>query len=88
VLSRARIAVFMDGCFWHACPLHAVAPKSNAQWWRTKLEANRERDTRNNAALDHAGWLVVRVWEHEGTSQVADDIEQLWRGRTGRLSGG
>lgn len=81
VLTRARIAIFVDGCFWHGCPEHAVAPKSNAEWWRSKLEANVARDRRDAARLHEAGWTVVRAWEHESPVLVADAIEQLWRDR-------
>jgi len=86
VLSRARIAVFVDGCFWHGCPQHAVAPKANAAWWRTKLDGNRARDERNTTALHEAGWLVIRAWEHENPSVVADIVDRKWRERTGRMS--
>ena len=84
VLSRARIAVFVDGCFWHGCPVHAVAPKANATWWESKLSDNRERDERNEASLRDTGWLVVRAWEHENPTTVAEEIERLWRRGTGR----
>lgn len=84
VFTRARIAVQVDGCFWHGCPEHGSVPKSNTEWWRTKLEANRDRDVRNDATLSADGWLVIRVWEHEDPSAVADTIEAEWRARTGR----
>lgn len=84
VFTRARIAVQVDGCFWHGCPDHAVAPKANADWWLAKLAANRERDARNDRALSAEGWLVVRVWEHEEPLTVADRVEAAWRARTGR----
>lgn len=87
VLTRARIAVQMDGCFWHGCPDHAVAPRSNAAWWSDKLAGNRARDQRNDAALRDAGWLVLRVWEHVPPSAAADLIERAWRSRTGRPEG-
>jgi DNA mismatch endonuclease, patch repair protein len=83
-LTRARIAIFVDGCFWHGCPKHAVAPKSNAEWWRSKLEANVVRDRRNDATLREAGWIVVRAWEHDSKNAVADVIEQVWVSRLGR----
>lgn len=86
VLSRARIAVQVDGCFWHGCPDHAIAPKSNADWWRSKLEATRQRDERNDRVLTAEGWFVMRVWEHEDPSDAADRIETEWRARTGRTS--
>jgi DNA mismatch endonuclease (patch repair protein) len=65
VFPRKRVAVFVDGCFWHSCPIHATAAKANADWWRDKLAQNRKRDRQMNDALAAAGWTVVRVWEHE-----------------------
>lgn len=67
---RERLAVFIDGCYWHLCPEHASYPKANAAWWRTKLEGNRDRDRRNEAALAEGGWTVLRVWEHEELATV------------------
>lgn len=63
--TRHRVAVFVDGCFWHSCPTHGHVPKANHDYWRPKLARNVERDRRNNALLTAAGWAVVRVWEHE-----------------------
>lgn len=85
VLTRARIAVFVDGCFWHGCPKHAVPPKANAAWWLAKLNGNRERDRRTSAALTDMGWLVIRAWEHEAPAAVAQQIDHQWRRRTGRV---
>ena len=65
VFTRARLVVFVDGCFWHACPKHKTFPKSNAEWWRNKLEANQTRDRRTTKLLRRMGWAVLRVWEHE-----------------------
>lgn len=62
---RARVAVFVDGCFWHCCPLHGVMPKSNVTFWKPKLERNVERDREANDTLRSAGWQVLRFWEHE-----------------------
>jgi DNA mismatch endonuclease, patch repair protein len=84
VLTRARIAVFVDGCFWHGCPEHGTLPKNNRDWWRDKLEANVARDRRKDDALEVAGWRVVHVWEHEPVDVAADVIESLWREVTGR----
>ena len=84
VFTRARLAVQVDGCFWHGCPMHAVAPKANAYWWKAKIAANRERDARSDRLLAESGWLVLRAWEHEAAGQVADRVEQAWRDRTGR----
>ena len=62
---RRRVAVFVDGCFWHRCPEHLTDPRTNSSYWAAKLDRNVARDRRNDAALEAAGWLVVRVWEHE-----------------------
>ncbi len=78
-LTRARIAVFFDGCFWHSCPQHGVLPKSNRGWWKAKLDGNVARDRRNNEALTELGWLPVRVWEHENLTDAALRIRDLWR---------
>lgn len=71
VFTKARVAVFVDGCFWHGCPLHATYPKSNAAWWRAKLAANVARDRDTDRRLAEAGWVVVRGWEHEQALDVA-----------------
>ncbi len=65
VFGPAMVVVFVDGCFWHVCPVHATQPKANADWWQDKLERNVQRDRQTDAALTAAGWLVIRVWEHE-----------------------
>lgn len=64
VFPRERVVVFVDGCFWHGCPVHCRRPKDNAVFWRTKIEANQARDRRVHRALRRAGWSVLRVWEH------------------------
>lgn len=61
----SRVAVFVDGCFWHGCPEHATFPKTNQEYWLPKLAANRERDRRQATRIRAAGWRVFRVWEHE-----------------------
>jgi DNA mismatch endonuclease (patch repair protein) len=71
VFRRARVAVFIDGCFWHGCPEHHTVAKSNATYWAEKVTANRARDLDTTAALNKAGWLVVRVWEHEEPAAAA-----------------
>ena len=63
VFQRARLAVFVDGCFWHGCPKHATKPKGNALFWRRKFAANKKRDELVNQSLRRAGWRVVRIWE-------------------------
>lgn len=77
VFTRARVAVFIDGCFWHRCPIHSTLPKANAAWWLAKLDANVERDRRTDRDLEMAGWVVVRVWEHEDPVVAADRIESV-----------
>lgn len=74
VFTRARIAVFIDGCFWHGCPEHYVEPKSNVAYWRPKIVSNRERDLRSTRSLTDAGWCVLRFWEHKDPEQVAAAI--------------
>jgi DNA mismatch endonuclease (patch repair protein) len=82
VFTRARVAVFVDGCFWHGCPQHGELPRANRAFWEEKLRRNAERDRRQDAALSAAGWRVVRVWEHEDAAAVARRIERLVRERT------
>lgn len=65
VFRRERVAVFVDGCFWHGCPRHGTQPRGNAAFWRRKLAGNRERDRRVTRTLRRLGWRVVRIWEHE-----------------------
>jgi len=69
-----KAAVFVDGCFWHSCPIHGTAPKTNGQWWQEKLAANMERDRRHDRELTESGWLVLRFWEHEDASDAADVV--------------
>jgi DNA mismatch endonuclease, patch repair protein len=81
VFRRARVAVFVDGCFWHGCPDHVSWPKANSAWWREKIQANVQRDRETDRALVDAGWVVVRVWEHEDPLRAADRIESTVRAR-------
>jgi DNA mismatch endonuclease (patch repair protein) len=74
VFTRRRVAVFMDGCFWHSCPEHGNLPKANREWWQEKLCVNVSRDRRNDQALLDAGWHVIRVWEHEPVEDAASRI--------------
>jgi DNA mismatch endonuclease (patch repair protein) len=71
---RLRIAVFVDGCFWHGCPEHGTWPKENADWWRAKIEGNRRRDADTDERLAAAGWLSVRVWAHEKPAHAAERV--------------
>jgi DNA mismatch endonuclease (patch repair protein) len=77
-LTRARIAIFVDGCFWHRCPAHGTAPKNNGTWWAAKLEENVARDRRKDEKLRDMGWLPVHVWEHEDPAEAAAAIRDLW----------
>lgn len=77
VFGPARVAVFVDGCFWHSCPEHATAPRANADWWAAKLQRNRERDADTDEQLRRLGWLAVRVWEHEDTLTAAERVRDL-----------
>jgi DNA mismatch endonuclease (patch repair protein) len=63
--TSVKLAVFVDGCFWHGCPIHATFPRTNASWWSTKLARNRERDVRFGELLREGGWTILRIWEHE-----------------------
>jgi DNA mismatch endonuclease (patch repair protein) len=81
VFPRARVAVFVDGCFWHSCPDHGTAPLTNAQWWAAKLSRNVARDADTDRRLTEAGWLVVRVWEHEDPVVAADRVAKAVRSR-------
>ncbi|MPV48965.1 DNA mismatch endonuclease Vsr [Pseudactinotalea sp. HY160] len=74
---RVKLAVFVDGCFWHGCPIHGTRSKTNADFWREKIAANRERDAETSAHLTEQGWLVVRIWEHEDLSAAAEKIRVL-----------
>ncbi len=81
VFRRRRVAVFVDGCFWHGCPDHFVLPRTNVDYWTAKIDGNRARDAETDALLAGAGWTVIRVWEHEAPSQGADRVrETLARG--------
>jgi DNA mismatch endonuclease (patch repair protein) len=75
VFPRARVVVYVDGCFWHSCPEHGTMPASNRDWWQEKLARNQARDRATDEALMSAGWNVVRVWEHESAAEAADRIE-------------
>lgn len=74
VFRGPKVAVFVDGCFWHGCSDHGVAPKNNAEFWRHKIGGNQERDRRVDAALRQRGWTPVHVWEHEDPEAAARRI--------------
>lgn len=77
VFPRAKVAVFVDGCFWHGCPEHGVQPRTNSRYWRAKLQTNSERDRRVDRSLAATGWLSVRVWEHESSAEASLRIRAI-----------
>jgi DNA mismatch endonuclease (patch repair protein) len=79
--TKARLAVFVDGCFWHACPSHGRIPKANSGYWPFKLARNHARDTANRRSLESDGWRVVRIWEHVPPEQAADIVVQALSNR-------
>lgn len=83
VFGTAKVAVFVDGCFWHCCPKHRTFPRMNREWWAVKLERNRHRDADTNRRLTRADWKVERVWEHEDPADAAARIELIVRARRG-----
>ena len=82
VFPRARVAVFVDGCFWHGCPEHGTWPQSNEAFWRSKIEGNVERDRDTDARLAAEGWTVLRIWEHEAADDAAERIAAAVTART------
>lgn len=76
VFGPSKVAVFVDGCFWHGCPQHGNTPRANPGYWPAKLRRNKERDQANTKDLKSAGWLVIRVWEHEDPDAAAAMISE------------
>lgn len=81
VFPRARVAVFLDGCFWHGCPDHHTVAATNAAFWAQKVESNRARDRDTDRRLADAGWASIRVWEHEDPVEAAQRIRSAVRSR-------
>lgn len=79
VFPKVRLALFIDGCFWHVCPEHATMPKNNHEFWQKKLKSNQDRDIRVNEELRRRGWTVIRIWEHElkDKEKVAKQIVEV-----------
>jgi len=76
VFPRERVAVFVDGCYWHRCPLHGTSPRTHSGYWEAKLTGNVARDRRNDAMLAAADWLVLRIWEHEAVDEAAERVKK------------
>jgi len=79
VFRQARLAVFVDGCYWHSCPKHATKPKNNRAFWHRKLSANKTRDRLVNRALRRAGWRVLRIWECALKKNPLNCLRQIQR---------
>lgn len=84
VFPRQRVAVFIDGCFWHGCPQHYIAPKAHGDYWRSKVEGNRHRDSQTTSLLEERGWQVLRFWEHDSAAATAATIADAVRTAAGR----
>jgi DNA mismatch endonuclease (patch repair protein) len=84
LVREDKIAVFVDGCFWHGCPIHGTQAKANAEFWADKIKRNKERDADTNRRLEADGWTVIRIWEHddyiEAAKKIAQMIERIRRG--------
>lgn len=81
VFTKAKVAVFLDGCFWHGCPDHHTVAATNASFWTEKVESTRSRDRETDRRLADAGWTSIRVWEHEDPVEAAQRIQAVVRGR-------
>lgn len=77
VFRSVKVAVFVDGCFWHGCPTHATQPKTNARYWAEKIETNQQRDHQTDQLLQKSGWTVLRFWEHESPETAAETIVKV-----------
>jgi DNA mismatch endonuclease (patch repair protein) len=86
IFASARVAVYVDGCFWHGCPEHYMEPLSNSEYWVPKIEGNRRRDADTDERLRQAGWLPFRVWEHEQLEDAADRLVSLLASRAGAVA--
>jgi DNA mismatch endonuclease, patch repair protein len=84
VFANYRVAVFMDGCFWHSCPSHGTHPGHNADYWLPKLERNVQRDLLVTEALRESGWTVIRIWEHDVRSNLNATLDVIASAMVGR----
>ena len=83
IFPRLRVAVFVDGCFWHGCPDHGTQPKSNAAWWAEKIRSNMKRDRDTDSRLAVEGWTLIRIWEHEAPDVAAACVVEAVSSETG-----
>jgi DNA mismatch endonuclease (patch repair protein) len=86
VFRSAKVAVFVDGCFWHGCPRHMTWPKNNGKWWREKIRRNRGRDRDTDNVLQRHGWVSIRVWQHEEPTDAANRVARVVRRRRRQLA--
>lgn len=77
IFRSTKVAVFVDGCFWHGCPKHGTQAKANAKFWKNKIRQNQDRDADTNKELKKVGWKVIRVWEHENPEKAAKRISNI-----------
>ncbi|QCW52527.1 DNA mismatch endonuclease Vsr [Nocardioides dongxiaopingii] len=85
VFRSAKVAVFVDGCFWHGCPEHGTQPRTNSDYWSSKIGRNVARDRDTDAVLGEAGWRVLRFWEHDDPRAASAEVVQAVRGDNGAL---
>lgn len=78
MFTKKKLAVYIDGCYWHGCPIHATVPKRNADYWVPKLQRNIERDRETTFMLESLGWVVLRFWEHEDVDTIVSTIRRSW----------
>lgn len=81
VFRSVKVAIFVDGCFWHGCPKHGTQAKANAEFWKTKIRQNQERDIGTSEYLKKAGWKVIRIWEHQDPNKASKKIYKIVRNR-------
>jgi DNA mismatch endonuclease (patch repair protein) len=81
LFPRAKVAVFVDGCYWHGCPEHFTLPRKNVEYWSRKIAGNRARDLATTSILEERGWVVLRFWEHDLPSAASEQIERVVRQR-------
>lgn len=86
VFTRAQVAVYVDGCYWHGCPVHCKPSGRNVRWWRDKIEATGRRDSDTDAKLTEQGWIVVRIWSHMPVEDAVELVDHALRQRAARLS--